>query len=129
MKKLICLIVVYFAMSGFVVATEKNVEITPELSAVLLSPEFSDVTQELKNEAEQNGMILQLSEFYSLNLGEKNYVYIAIKERISAEFNVQFQLKGELVAEIEYDLGGGIIINGIYFKPAATPPPAGGLSN
>ena len=103
MKAFITLIFLSASVMAF--ANEKS--ISPELSAVLLSRDFSVVTQDLA----KRGANLQLGR-YSYDSG---YLYIEVSNERG--------ILGYLVAALDHSLR----VESVYFKPQGGPPPAGGI--
>ncbi len=103
--------------------------ISAEASAVLLSKEFADLSQELSAKAQQHGSKIQLTIINVSHADTQTIVSFTVEARVAADIGSKFEVTGEIVAMLSQTPSGEFAIDGLFFKPAAENPGGASIGN
>jgi len=120
---------VVLTQTSFASGIEPGVQIlSPEISAVLLTPEYAALIAVEVQKAKTLGKDLRITDVSVLKLDERTYVYLALSRRAQADLN-GWTPYGHIVAGIQYGPMGELTIDSLYFTPAGEMPGGGSVGN
>jgi len=118
-----------FTQTTFATENDPGVQIlSPEISAVLLTPEYAELITVEVRKAKASGKELRITDASVVRLEERTYVYLALSRRAQADLN-GWTPYGHIVAGIQYGPMGELTIDSLYFTPAGEPPGGGSVGN
>lgn len=101
----------------------------PEISAMLMDPQFPKTMDSLKKTAFSQGKILRIGAYELLPIGEKTFAYLYLNYKFNNEVNGVWQPYGSLTSQIIYTTDQNVKIDGLWFTPVAEPPGGATVGN
>ncbi len=91
-----------------------------EVAAVLSDPRYAQLVDELNAKAEKENLHLEMTKYDVIDNQENKIVYFTFMAE-SVTKPGSYKLYGEIVAFVAHhnDSSDGLVIEGLYFKPAA----------
>jgi hypothetical protein len=121
------------ASAGGVAATSQvpapSLQLPIEVSALILSPQFTAEVQKQSVIATRSGKTLRVVGFSAQSYGSATYVYATLSAKISAEFQGAWQYAGTVIGVINYGPMGEPSVRGVYLKPVESPPGGASVGN
>jgi hypothetical protein len=105
-------------------ASAQELSVSPEVSAVLLAPEYAAAVAAEVRKAKRSGRALQISDAYVVKTESQAYVYLRLMIRANADLNGWTDY-GQLVATVQYGPMGELTVDSLYLKPAEGGPGGG----
>jgi len=102
---------------------EESVQISSEISTLLLNEDFAQVLAQAKTDAAKNGKVLRITSIEKFPLGASQWIEVVLQERSSVNF--KWKSGGSIMASCYKGPMGLVGFDGIYFKPAAGHPGGG----
>ncbi|MBN8537723.1 MAG: hypothetical protein J0M15_11775 [Deltaproteobacteria bacterium] len=106
-----------------------NVVVAEEVSLVLLSPAYSQLTGKLNAITSQSNNVLRISGFNLVDLGLKKIVSFQLVMRQRNNSRSNWSLAGSIVAYIAKSSTGEIQVEGIFYKPEGSTPGGASVGN
>lgn len=107
----------------------KAMQVSAELSRVLLSDEYAKVATDLRHKAEQSGHSLDIQSVATSKAGDETTLTITLVQTTAADIGSKPEVIGEIIAMLTQTPDGKVAIDGLYFKPAAEDPSGVSVGN
>jgi len=102
---------------------EESIQISSEISTLLLNDDFAQVLAQAKTDAEKNGKVLRMTSIEKFPLGASQWIEVVLQQR--SALNFKWSAAGSIMASYYKGPMGLVAFDGIYFKPAAGNPGGG----
>ena len=113
----------------FAAENQNRQSISPEVSALFLTPEFAKISSALKQRAASSGRVLKISAVAVESISDKTFVYIHLQQRVAADSLGKWEPFGDIVGSVLYGQNGEIGFDGMWFAESGQPPGGATVGN
>lgn len=100
-----------------------------EVSALLLSPEFSKIIRDQSTIAAQSGHELRIASLEVLKLEAQIFATAQLATKVQADIAAPWTPAGTIVGNILYGPQDEVFTDGVFYKPEGSPPGGSSVGN
>jgi hypothetical protein len=125
MKKIMTFTFIILMLAKAVIAAP----VPDEVSALLLSEQYSAIAKQVTERANQNGRTIKISNCNVETIADKKFVYLNLSQKITADLNSPWVPAGAIVGNVVYGPMGEIGFDGVYYQPPSELPGGATVGN